>query len=55
MAVSSIGTYKNAYEGISVMQKKEGEADRQKKTGDVYRTSGIIMEKTETTRGTDNQ
>lgn len=33
MAVSSIGTYKNAYEGISVMQKKEGEADRQKKTG----------------------
>ncbi len=55
MAVSSIGTYNNAYEGISVMQKKEGEADRQKKTGDVYKTSGIIMEKTETTKGTDNQ
>lgn len=55
MAISSIGTYNNVYEGISVMQKKEGETDKQKKTGDVYRTSGIIMEKTVTTKGTDNE
>ena len=55
MAVSSIGTYNNAYEGISAMQKKEAESDKQKKTGDVYRTSGVIMEKTVTTKGTDNE
>lgn len=55
MAVSSIGTYNNAYEGISAMQKKAAESDKQKKTGDVYRTSGVIMEKTVTTKGTNNE
>lgn len=55
MAVSSIGTYSNVYEGVSVMQKKDAEASRQKRAGDVHRTSGIIMEKTEKAKGTDNE
>ncbi|MCI8365777.1 MAG: hypothetical protein HFG34_12655 [Eubacterium sp.] len=52
MAVSSIGTYSNVYESVSVMQKKDAEASGQKRAGDVHRTSGSIMEKTE---GTDNE
>lgn len=55
MAVSSIGTYNNVYEGISVMQKKEAEASGEKRAGDVRQTSGIIMEKRERTKGTDNE
>lgn len=55
MAVSSIGTYSNVYESVSVMQKKDAEASGQKRAGDVHRTSGSIMEKTEKTEGTDNE
>lgn len=55
MAVSSIGTYNNVYESVSAMQKKDAEASGQKRAGDVYRTSGVIMEKREKTKGTDNE
>ncbi len=55
MAVSSLGTYNNVYEGVSVMQKKDAETSGQKRAGDVHRTSGIIMEKTEKTKETDNE
>lgn len=55
MAVSSIGTYNNVYEGISVMQKKEAEVSREKRAFGVRQTSGIIMEKWERTKGTDNE
>lgn len=55
MAVSSIGTYNNVYESVSAMQKKDAEASGQKRAGDVYRTPGIIMEKREKTKGTDNE
>lgn len=30
MAVSSLGTYNNVYEGVSVMQKKDAETSGQK-------------------------
>lgn len=55
MAVSSIGTYNNVYEGVSVMQRKDAEASGQKRAGDVHRTSRIIMEKSEMAKGTDNE
>ena len=51
MAISSTGIYNNAYEGVSILQKKEIDSSRQK-TNEVNETSGMKME---TTKKTSNE
>ena len=52
MAISSTGIYNNAYEGVSILQKKETDSSRQKTSNEVSGMSGMKME---TTKKTSNE